>query len=159
MRICLTVHAHYLLLGYVWAVAAQLRNRQMHAMHGNGSVRLPGAAWRTGKMPEAKLLQDLQPVRALRAMGWKLPPDISDDYLLRVYDTRLEPVWLKGLFTELAAVGPTHVIGGDFLTAPDLEDSAAVNPVKVSSWGPAGKGPAIFHTASSTSRSMVDQSL
>ena len=86
----------------LWALTRRLQNRRMHALHGNGPTTQDERAWRrAGKIPEAKMLQEQQPVRFLRALGWSLPPEIRDDYLLRVYDTRLEPSWAKKLIQDM----------------------------------------------------------
>ena len=70
------------------------------------------------------------------------PPPIPAEYPLRVYDTRLEPRWLHTLIDEVGpAPLPTHVIGGDFLTNPHLDDGAALHPGRLSRWGPAGDAP------------------
>ena len=83
-------------------------------------------------------------MRRLRALGWVIPPEVSDDSLLRVYDTRLEPSWTKSLVKELGPSGPTFVVGGDFMTSPHLTDSHVVSRPRVTSWGPAGQGPCHF---------------
>ena len=43
----------------------------------------------------ARELQEPQPVGRLRAAGWQLPDALPAEYVLRVYDTRLEPVHLR----------------------------------------------------------------
>ena len=128
----------------LWAVSRRLRNRRMHALHGNGPPSGADTSWRrAGKIPEAKLLQEQQPVRLLRALGWVIPPEVSDDSLLRVYDTRLEPSWTKSFVRELGPSGPTFVVGGDFMTSPHLADGHVVSQPRVTSWGPAGQVNAI----------------
>ena len=114
-------------------------------MHGNGPPTQVEATWRRmGKVPEAKLLMDQQPVRLLRALGWTVSSEVSDDYLLRVYDTRLESSWMQKLLQDTGVSGPSHVVGGDFLTAPLIDDGKVISDTKVASWGPPGQGPCHF---------------
>ena len=72
----------------------------------------------------------------LRSAGWQLPPSLGPEYIFRVYDTRLDQHWLRGLLSELHTPDPLYVVGGDFLTQPHLEDSAALNPTQLARWGP-----------------------
>ena len=62
------------------------------------------------------------------------------DYTFRVYDTRLESGWMTRMLPTLGLeMGPTHhVIGGDFLTKPHLEDAAALQTSSPKRWGPPG---------------------
>jgi hypothetical protein len=82
------------MLAAAWAQSRRQRNRAMHALHGNG-----GPPWqRVGRTTgEARLLQELHPVSKLRAAGWRIAEEVPDSYLLRVYDTRIDPQWLQTL--------------------------------------------------------------
>jgi hypothetical protein len=81
-------------------------------------------------------------VSTLRAAGWRLPPEVPDDYLLRVYDARVESGWLHDLAAEVTGMQlRTLVVGGDFLTQPHLEDHVALNPKEIRRWGLAGDEP------------------
>ena len=62
--------------------------------------------------------------------------------MLRVYDSRLEPGWLRELAVEASGLAKdaTCVIGGDFLTGTTVEDSEALT-TDVHRWGPAGSAP------------------
>ena len=108
----------------------------MHALHGNGPS--PQDGWRRVRdgQIEAKWLQEPQTVAKLRAAGWQLPTSLSPDYTFRVYDTRISEPWLRGLLKELSAPEHICVVGGDFLTHPNLEDSTALNPLRLTLWGP-----------------------
>ena len=112
----------------------------MHALHGNTT-----SLWRmTGRPPgEGRLLQEPHPAGKLRAAGWTLPPTVADDYLMRVYDTRVHPEWLRALATEVTGGQemPIYIVGGDFLTCPHLEDAAALHPTELRRWGPPGGTP------------------
>ena len=69
-------------------------------------------------------LQELQPACKLRAAGWTLPDSLPEDYLVRVYDTRIEDGYRQTLCQELhLAADPICIIGGDFITAPFRQDS------------------------------------
>ena len=75
---------------------------------------------------DGKLLSEPQSAGKLRSMGWTLPKEVAADYMLRVYDTRLEEGWLHSLATELGGIDiDNFVIGGDFSTKPHLEDGPA----------------------------------
>ena len=88
------------------------------------------------------MLQDPHPVGKLRAAGWTVPAEVPDSYLLRVYDTRIDPQWLQGLAQELSGPGlATFVVGGDFLTRPRVEDAVALHPTDLRRWGPEGDAP------------------
>ena len=70
-------------------------------------------------------------------MGWTLPSSTPDDYILRVHDTRLEPKWLRDLAAELAPIDTdTIIVGGDFVSSPDIEDIPAFKPAPLQRWGP-----------------------
>ena len=90
----------------------------------------------------ARQLQEPQTLGVLRAAGWQLPPDRPDTELLRVYDTRLEATWLRGVLAEME-LGLDKIVrvGGDFLTAPHLEEQMALHPGRLQRWGPPGAGP------------------
>ena len=78
----------------------------------------------------------------LRQSGWRLPASVPDSYSLRVYDTRLEPSWLRGLLAELGLGGDSlSVIGGDFLLPPAREDAIALQSGRLERWGPDGEEP------------------
>ena len=82
-----------------------------------------------------------QTAARLRAAGWKLPEAIPVEYVLRVYDTRLETAWLLRTLPELGLLaGPVRIIGGDFLTKPHMEDAVALQQTRMQRWGPAA-GP------------------
>ena len=90
---------------------------------------------------DGKLLAESQSAGKLRSMGWTLPAEIAADYMLRVYDTRLEEKWFTGLATELGGIDlDGFVVGGDFLTKPHLEDGPAFHSPPIRRWGPAGSG-------------------
>ena len=132
-------------MGHYWFVSRMLRNRRMHALHGNGPAARAG--WQTvgsrgGAGLDARQLQDLQQAGTLRAAGWRLPTSVADSTPVRVYDTRVEPRWAEALMKELdpgRPLGDVHLIMGDFLTSPQprLDDGQALAPV-LSRWGPAG---------------------
>ena len=72
-----------------------------------------------------------------------IPPQIGDDYQMRVYDTRLDSRWLASLIPELgigATTENTCIIGGDFMQAPRVEDSVAMQQGCLQRWSPAGQG-------------------
>ena len=132
--------------GPEWALSRRRRNQLLHALHGNGpGVRDRGGGWQTagGDDQDARRLQELQPVGRLRAQGWVIPPQVGDDYQMRVYDTRLESRWLASLMPDLgigATVGTTHIVGGDFMQQPKVEDSVAMQQGCLQRWSPAGQG-------------------
>ena len=126
----------------------------MHALHGNGRGRRGGGTgrpaggsaaepWRTvGSSLLARDLMVEQPVGKLRAAGWRLPEDVVDDSLLRVYDARLDAGWMLQLLPELGLdAGKVFTIGGDFLTAPFRVDEAALQERRMVRWGPDGTEP------------------
>ena len=68
--------------------------------------------------------------------------EVSAEYMLRVYDTRLEDKWLADLASELVGIDvDSYVVGGDFLTKPRVEDAEAFHAPPLHRWGPAGDGP------------------
>ena len=73
----------------------------MHALHGNSAA--PPWQLQRRRPGEARDLQQLQTVAALRSWGWKFPPQVPGDYQLRVYDTRVDPEWLAALTKEVTA--------------------------------------------------------
>ena len=89
------------------------------------------------------MLQDPHPVGKLRAAGWTIPSEVGDEYLLRVYDTRIRRDWLVSLAAEVGGGRdlPTVVVGGDFMTKPHVEDGVALHPTEFRRWGPAGDAP------------------
>ena len=119
-----------------WFLSRRKRNKTMHAQHGNGPGRSDGWRQVRGGQVEAKWLQEPQSVAKLREAGWRVPPDVDPAYMFRVYDTRLNEGWLKGLLGELQAPERVLMVGGDFLTRPDLEDSVAMDPTRLTRWGP-----------------------
>ena len=128
--------------GRQWSLSRRRRNRLLHALNGNG----PPAAGRGGPSTGRQVtltprdLQELQPAGKLRAAGWELPRTISDDYLVRVYDTRVEPGYLLGLGADLGLTGEDSifVVGGDFMTQTFKEDHVALCPTALRRWGPEG---------------------
>ena len=112
----------------------------MHALHGNTTP-----PWQTSQRVsgEARLLQEPHPVGKLRAAGWRIPLEVADTTLLRVYDTRLQREWMLALALEVCGGRemPTYVVGGDFLTRPHVEDAAALHPTELRPWGPGGATP------------------
>ena len=57
-----------------WSISRRLRNRAMHALHGNGPRR--DGQWNSTpfRNSEPRFLQEPQPANSLRAAGWTLPP-------------------------------------------------------------------------------------
>ena len=128
----------------------------MHALHGNGRGRRGGGAgrpadppprhagasasepWQTvGQALSASELMEQQTIGRLRAAGWKLPPELADDHLLRVYDARLESGWMAQVLPEMGLnAGKVFIIGGDLLTAPHKDDAAAMQVRQLVRWGP-----------------------
>ena len=117
-----------ILLGKCWAPSRKARNRRVHALHGNGpgkggnrtgSQASPGAGWATvggqSKLPEAKMLKEPTPARRLREAGWELPKEVTDEVLVRVYDTRLDPRWVQEVVHEMCLPHKTYLVGGDFM--------------------------------------------
>ena len=133
-------------VAYTWAISSRRRNRLLHALHGNGPVSGGGGqAWKTvgGGEQDARRLQELQTVGRLRAQGWMVAPQIGDDYQLRVYDTRLDLNWLAALMPDLGigvSAECTHIVGGDFMQSPKVEDSVAMQSGRLQRWSPAGSG-------------------
>ena len=113
----------------------------MHAFNGNRPPKEAVGGWQTPttRAAEGRALQEPQAVGRLRAQGWKVPDSIGDEYQLRVYDTRLERRWLLNVAEETSGVNAnaTLLVGGDFLTAPHLEDAEALRP-ELRRWGPDG---------------------
>ena len=125
-----------------WALSRRACNRRMHALNGNVRPgRNPDGWTPVGGRHDGRVLNEPLQAGRLRATGWTLPTSIPDSYVLRVYDTRLDPVYLRELATEVAPTidAETKIIGGDFLTAPDLEDYAAFRPPPLRRWGPEGR--------------------
>ena len=86
----------------------------------------------------------MEPLAAskLRAMGWVLPHEVGDDYVFRVYDTRLDVQWFRGLLPELGLeAGTPCMIGGDFVQPPYRDDAVALQAGKLQRWGPPGSTP------------------
>ena len=117
----------------------------MHALNGNrppGSIPSgrPGPGWQTFGHFDKRLLSEPQPAAKLRALGWSLPEAVPAEYMLRVYDTRLEDKWLRDLAVELVGIDvDSYVVGGDFLTHPHLEDGPAFHSPPIRRWGPSGQ--------------------
>ena len=126
----------------------------MHALNGNRKHRQgrPGGAaaenaaerqpMHTALMrrPDRRTLQEPQTVTALRAAGWMLPATASAEARVRVYDTRLEPDWLRRQVRDFHTTAPGRVvyIGGDLLTEPQplRDDATALNMLRLERWGP-----------------------
>ena len=79
---------------------------------------------------------------ALRAMEWIIPDAVPADTQVQVYDTRLEPAWLRRMVKDICPTAPARVeyIGGDFLTEPRplREDKVALDVQQLRRWGPDG---------------------
>ena len=43
-------------------------------------------------------------ILTLGGAGWTVPAEVPDSYLLRVYDTRIDPQWLGSLAQDLTGV-------------------------------------------------------
>jgi hypothetical protein len=86
---------------------------------------------------------EVQTAGKLRASGWTLPDAVADDYAFRVYDTRLEPRWLRDLVPDLRLPAPeaVQVVGGDFMLPTHMEDSVALHPTRLRRWGPSDGAP------------------
>lgn len=83
-----------------------------------------------------------QTVGKLRAAGWKVQADIPSDYVLRVYDLRLDMSWLRRTLPALGlSAGDLYFVGGDFLQAPHKEDAVALADNRLTRWGPEGTTP------------------
>ena len=112
----------------------------MHAL--NGNVRRENLfSERSGGHRQFSVRELKEPmlVSKLRAAGWALPPELPQDYSLRVYDLRLELEWLRRLLPELGlAAGTPYLIGGDFLQSPYKEDAVALQSGRLLRWGPDG---------------------
>ena len=128
----------------------------MHALHGNGRKgkgRGGGAAGAdfsaqqlgTPRRGDPRTLQEPQTVATLRAAGWELPNDAAAEALMRVYDTRLDPNWVRRQLKDLCPMAPGRVVyvGGDLITEPRplLDDAAALSPRHLERWGPSGGEP------------------
>ena len=113
----------------------------MHALNGNVRPGRSDCGWTpVGGRLDGRLLTEPQQVGRLRATGWIVPPTIPDPYILRVYDTRLDPKYLRDLATEVAPIDmESRIIGGDFLCSTDLEDGPAFRPPPLKRWGPDGR--------------------
>ena len=113
----------------------------MHALNGNVRPgRQPDGWTPVGGRLDGRVLNEAQQVGRLRASGWTIPSTIADTYMLRVYDTRLEPTYLRELAQDVAPIDlDTKIIGGDFLTKPDMEDCTAFRPPPLRRWGPEGR--------------------
>ena len=132
-----------LTLQVLWATSRRTRNRRVHALNGNGPPEKGGPGRAGARQPKlaARALQDLQLAGALRADGWELPASVKADHAVRVYDTRLDGMWLQTLVRDIRAAGdPDNVVlvGGDFVTSPAIEDSVALHPDRLRRWGPRG---------------------
>ena len=129
-----------------WSLSSKARNRLQHALNGNPAPGgTPGGGpttgWRTAGRVDGKLLSEAQPAAKLRSMGWTLPQEVAQEYMVRVYDTRLEPQYQQDLATELVGIDvESYVVGGDFLSKPHLEDGPAFHSPPIHRWGPAGSG-------------------
>ena len=126
-----------------WFLSRRLRNRLAHALNGNGPGGRRGDGFtHVGPKLDARTLQEPLQAGRLRAGGWTLPAEVSDDYMLRVYDTRLEQQFMRSILAQLPQSNlETIVVGGDFLSKPHLEDSAALDPRHLRRWGPDSSGP------------------
>jgi hypothetical protein len=105
----------------------------MHSEHGNGS---------RGRL-DPRVLRELQPVAKLREAGWQLPATVPSSQLVRVMDTRLDPVWRARLVQALGLGIPTegvYTVGGDFATQPYRDDAEALGE-RLTRWGPGRSGP------------------
>ena len=131
------------LVAAVWSISRRCRNQKQHALHGNGPPAAEATGWRiVGRAALiARDLQDLQPAAKLRAAGWVLPDAVPADYLMWVYDTRLDPQYLRELVPDFGTSmeGTAVVIGGDFISKPFREDKEALCPTALRRWGPAGE--------------------
>ena len=87
------------------------------------------------------MLREPVAVRRLRDAGWSLPAEVSDEVILQVYDTRLDPEWARSVATEVGMGLPSSLVGGDFLTSPVVDDKAALHPTRLTRWGPPGSDP------------------
>ena len=114
-----------------WSLSRRAGNRLQHALNGNPLPGVPRprgshSDWQTVGRVDGKLLSEPQTAAKLRSVGWSLPAALPADYMVRVYDTRLEEGWLRDLATELVGIDvDSLVVGGDFLTSPHLEDGPA----------------------------------
>jgi hypothetical protein len=96
--------------------------------------RLPGG--RLGKLASCKSFTPWGSCGLLA--GRCRRPLLTAGYLLRVYDVRIDPDWLRTLAEEVCG-GPSmdaYFVGGDFLTQPYVEDSVALHPTDLRRWGP-----------------------
>ena len=127
-----------------WFLSRRRRNRLMHALNGNVQPTAPTASWqRAGRgLLNARELGEPQLVSKLRSAGWTLPTTVKDDQVLRVYDVRMDPTWLRGAVTDLAVpAGPIYMVGGDFSMQPYRDDALALQTGKLSRWGPIEETP------------------
>ena len=112
-------------------------------MNGNGPLQkgVPGRAGLHPPRLQARQLQEVQLAKDLRADGWELPASVKPGDAVRVYDTRLEDAWLTALIADMRGTGEQREVvrvGGDFITAPAIEDSVALHPDRMRRWGPHG---------------------
>ena len=116
----------------------------MHALHGNGPRRQLDQGWQQAHRQslDGRALQEPQLVAKLRAAGWSIDPQVPDDLVVRIYDTRLERTWLLGKLSELRLdAAEVVVVGGDFLLPPHREDHVALQSGKLTRWGPTTGDP------------------
>ena len=128
----------------VWSLSRRQQNRLQHALNGNPVDPGGASSWRPAGRRGLTARELMEPLAAskLRAMGWVLPPDVRDDYVFRVYDTRLDVQWFRGLLPELGLeAGTPCMIGGDFVQPPYREDAVALQSGKLQRWGPPGSTP------------------
>ena len=127
----------------LWSISRRLRNRLAHALNGNGpGGRRDDGFTRVERKLDARMLQEPLQAGRLRASGWTLPSAVADDYVLRVYDTRLQREWMLGVLAELPhSKLDLIVVGGDFMTCPHLDDRAALDPLQLRRWGPDTTAP------------------
>jgi hypothetical protein len=135
-------------VGVLWSLSRRARNRLLHALNGNPSLASPGrqrrpqnassgSGWtQVGCKLDGRALMEPLPAGKLRASGFTLPPAIKDDYVFRVYDTRLKPAWLSELAGEVVPSidRETVVVGGDFMLPTFKEDGAAFTS-SLTRWG------------------------
>ena len=81
------------------------------------------------------MLKEPTAARRLRDGGWQLPGDIQDELPVQVYDTRLDPEWVKAVVLEMGLAHKTYIVGGDIMLPSFLGDAAAMNPEQLEWWG------------------------
>ena len=120
-------------------------SKQAAARLGNRPPAAAADGWRTvGRAAlSARDHQELQFTAKLRAAGWVLPAQVPADYLLRVYDTRLEPQYLRELVPELgaAAAGTAVIIGGTSFRSPSAKIGRRCVPLPCGGGGQMGMTP------------------